>query len=268
VPQALQRIKSLGKNFFYLPIMSDKVIIFHYISADYPDSDRLLKFTGKLRMDARNAVQRIVAILVIVAGACGGDAVYAGPVYTYHGSFNLPIPAPDEPESEFGRGWMASAVIEVPDHHIITDLDINISLTHESLFDLQILLQSPAGTNVALNLAGNLAFIVRDKDGKLRPVGGSRDLLFDDEAQVSIEQASIPFVGPFRPVWSLSLFDKEDSFGLWHLQIYDAFYADTGTLNNFELIFTVPEPATATLLTLGAGLLLLLRPRRGSARSS
>ena len=232
--------------------MSDKVIIFHYISADYPDSDRLLKFTGELRMDSCSAVQRIVAILVIVAGACGG--VYAGPVYTYHGSFNLPIPAPDEPESEFGKGWMTDAIIDVPDDYVISDLDVRLTFTHENFIDLQIILQSPAGTVVVLNPALNMALL---------NIGGYAEIVFDDEAQVSIEQASIPFVGPFRPVWSLSLFDKEDSFGLWHLQIYDAWEWDIGTLHSFELIFTVPEPATATLLTLSAGLLLLLRPRRG-----
>ena len=95
-----------------------------------------------------------------------------------------------------------------------------------------------------------------------RESGGSRSLFFDDEAQISIEQTTEPFFGPFRPVWNLSLFDREDSFGLWRLWIYDVFYAYTGTLNNFELIFAVPEPATAILLTLGADLLLLLRPRR------
>jgi hypothetical protein len=211
-------------------------------------------------MDARNAVQRIVAILVILTGARGG--AYAGPVYIYSDQFNLSIPALDEPESEFGKGWMADAIIDVTDHFIISDLDVSLTLMHESLFDLQILLKSPAGTDVVLNLAGNLAFIVRGEDGRLTAVGGSGEMVFDDEAEVSIEQASVPFVGPFRPVWNLSLFDKEDSFGLWSLRIYDAFYADTGTLDSFELIITTPEPATTTLLALGAGLLFLLRPRR------
>ena len=203
-------------------------------------------------MDSCSAVQRIVAILVIVAGACGD--VYAGPVYIYSGDFNLPIPAPDEPESEFGKGWMTDAIMDVPDDYVISDLDVRLTFTHENFIDLQIILQSPAGTVVVLNPALNMALL---------NIGGYAEIVFDDEAQVSIEQASIPFVGPFRPVGNLSLFDKEDSFGLWHLQIYDAFYADIGTLDSFELMITAPEPATATLLTLGAGLLLLLRPRRG-----
>jgi subtilisin-like proprotein convertase family protein len=232
--------------------MSDKVIIFHYISADYPDSDRLLKFTGELRMDSCSAVQRIVAILVIVAGACGD--VYAGPVYTYHGSFNLPIPAPDEPESEFGKGWMADAIIDVPHHFTIHDIDVGISLTHTNVFDLQIFLQSPAGTVVVLNPALNMALL---------NIGGYAEIVFDDEAEVTIECAVAPLQGPYRPVDPLAVFHGENVFGEWRLKIRDWWPPDIGTLSSFELIFTVPEPATATLLTLGAGLLLLLRPRRG-----
>ena len=210
-------------------------------------------------MDARTAVQRAVASIAIVVGACGG-AVYAGPVYIYRSDFNLRIPAnPGET-----RGWMADAVIEVPDHFTICDLDVRLTFTHESLFDLQIILKGPAGTSVVLNPAGNLAFIVRGRDGRLTAVGGSGRWFFDDEAQVPIEQAGPPFTGRFRPEAGsfLEVFDGRDSFGLWRLRIYDAFYADTGTLDSFELMITAPEPATAILLLLGTGLMRLSNPRR------
>jgi hypothetical protein len=203
-------------------------------------------------------VQRIGVILVIVAGACGG-AVYAGHVHIYTGDFNLRIPA--EPDNS--KGWMTDAVIKVPDHFVISDLNVRLTLTHGSLFDLQILLQGPKGTHVTLNPAGNLAFIVRGKDGRLHAYGGSVEWFFDDEAEVSIEQAAVPFVGSFRPVEDLSSFDEQDSFGSWHLQIYDAFYNDTGTFNHFELMISAPEPATAILFTLAAALLGLFKPRRG-----
>ncbi len=211
-------------------------------------------------MDAPNAVQRIVAIVLIVGGL--SFPVFAGPVYTYSGQFDLPIPAPDDPKSEYGQGWMDDALIEVPVSFTIHDLDVRISLTHEALFDLQILLQSPAGTNVLLNPAGNLAFIVRGEDGGLTAYGGSVDWFFDDEAEVLIEEATEPFVGAFRPVWNLSLFDNEDACGTWRLRIEDWWHADTGNLDSFELIITVPEPATAILLLLGIGLITLLNPRR------
>ena len=207
-------------------------------------------------MDAHNAVQRIVAIVLIVVGL--SFPVFAGQVHIYSGQFDLPIPAnPDDT-----KGWMADAVIEITDHFTIHDLDVRISLTHEALFDLQILLQSPAGTNVLLNPAGNLAFIVRGEDGRLTAYGGSVEWFFDDEAEVLIEDATEPFVGAFRPVWNLSLFDNEDACGTWRLRIEDWWQADTGTLNSFELTITTPEPATAILLLLGAGLMTLFRPRR------
>ncbi|MBA7696671.1 hypothetical protein ES703_105322 [subsurface metagenome] len=197
-------------------------------------------------MDSCSAVQRIVAILVIVAGACGD--VYAGPVYTYRGDFDLRIPA--EPNSS--QGWMADAIIEVPHHFTIHDIDVGISLTHTNVFDLQIFLQSPAGTMLCLNMYDFREYF----EG-----ANYTNTIFDDEAEVPIEQAAPPFTGRFRPIepYKLSGFDGQDSFGLWRLQIYDAFYADTGTLNSFELIFTVPEPATAILLTLGVALIALFK---------
>ena len=207
-------------------------------------------------MDSCSAVQRIVAILVIVAGGCGG-AVFAGSVHTYRGDFNLRIP--EEPNGS--QGWMTDAIIDVPDNFTIHDIDVGISLTHTSVFDLQIFLQSPAETMLCLNMY--------NYDEYFEGADYTRTI-FDDEAESPIGQASPPFTGRFRPVepYKLSQFDGQDAYGIWRLQIYDAFYADTGTLNSFELIFTVPEPATTTFLTLGAGLLLMLRPRRGSARSS
>jgi subtilisin-like proprotein convertase family protein len=208
-------------------------------------------------MDTRSSAIRIVAafFLMMVFPSIG----FSDTVHIYSDDFNLPIPAnPDDT-----TGWMADAIIEVPHHLIISDLNVCLTLTHGSLFDLQILLQSPAGTNIDLNLAGNTAFIVRGEDDRLHAYGGSVEWFFDDQAEVSIGQATEPFVGAFRPVENLSSFDEQDSFGSWRLRIYDAFPPDTGTFNHFELIITAPEPATALLLTFGIGLVSLFKPRRG-----
>ena len=211
-------------------------------------------------MDSRNRTQWILAVLLGIGTL--SFPVVANEVYTYKGDFDLPIPSPQDPLSEYGQGRMADAVIQVSEPFTIYDLDVRISFTHESLFDLQIVLQSPAGTNVALSLADNLAFIVRGEDNRLTTVGGSGQWLFDDEAQVSIKNATEPFFGSFRPVESLSLFDKENAHGPWSLQIYDRWQAHTGSLESFELTLTVPEPATVALLVLGAGFAALLQPRR------
>ncbi|MHC4084469.1 MAG: proprotein convertase P-domain-containing protein [Planctomycetota bacterium] len=88
--------------------------------------------------------------------------------------------------------------------------------------------------------------------------------VFDDEAELSIKQAEPPFTGSFRPVepYKLSDFDGEDAYGIWRLQIYDAWDWDTGTLDSFELVITTPEPATAIFLILGASLVTLFNTRR------
>ncbi len=204
-------------------------------------------------MDAHSAVQWIVAIFVIVAG--GSFPVFAGPVHIYGGEFDLPIPAnPDDT-----RGWMADAIIEITDHFTIHDLDVRINITHTSVFDLQIFLQSPAGSRLCLNMYNPFDEYFEGAN--------YTQTIFDDEAGTAIEQAEPPFTGRFRPkaidaANLLEIFDGQDSYGLWRLQIYDAFYADTGTLDSFELIITTPEPTTAILLLLGTGLITFLNPRR------
>lgn len=206
-------------------------------------------------MDAPNAVQRIVAIVLIVVGV--SFPVFAGPVHIYGGEFDLPIPAnPDDT-----RGWMADAIIEIPDHFTIHDLDVRISITHTNVIDLQIFLRSPTEKIICLNMFDvyNLDKFPRDENYK-----DFKDTIFDDEASVFVRQAEAPFTGCFRPIepYRLSKFDGEDTYGTWRLQIYDAFYADTGNLDSFELMITVPELATAILLLLGTGLITLLNPRR------
>lgn len=212
-------------------------------------------------MDARITAQW-TAVLCLVAWFC--VPVFADTVCIYRADLNLPIPSPDDPESDFGKGWMTDAVIEIKEHFVISDLDIGITFSHESLFDLQVLLQSPAGTNVVLNQAGNTAFIVRGEDGRLTNVGGSGQWYFDDEAELSIEHAEEPFFGSFIPVWNLSGFDGEDAYGLWRLRIYDAFYGDAGCLSEAEIMITAPEPVTAVFLILGMVFAAALRPYRVS----
>ena len=175
-----------------------------------------------------------------------------GPVYVYSGDFDLPIPA----DTDSSQGWMADAVIEIPDHCTIRDLDVGITLTHTSVFDLQIFIQSPDGTTLCLNEYSFDEYFEGEN---------YTQTVFDDEAELPIEQGQPPFTGRFRPkvidpLNLLGVFDGQDSFGLWRLRIYDAWQADTGTFHHFELIITTPEPTTAILLILGIALLRLQNP--------
>lgn len=205
-----------------------------------------------MRMDAHKAVQWIVAIIVIVSGV--SFPVFAGQVYTYGGDFDLPIPKPDSSDPDISKGWMDDAVIEITDNFIVSDLDVRISITHTNVFDLQIFLQSPAGTRICLNMYDFREFF----EG-----ANYTQTIFDDEAELSIKQVEPPFTGSFRPIepYKLSEFDGEDNYGIWRLQIYDAWNWDTGTLDSFELVISTPEPAAAVFLILGAGLINLFKRR-------
>lgn len=197
-------------------------------------------------------MQGIVAILVVVVGV--SFPVFAGPVSIYGDDFNLPIL--DEPGS---GSVVTEAIINIPDYFVIEDLDVRISITHTNVFDLQLFLQSPAGTRICLNMYNLREFF---------EVANYTQTIFDDEAEISIEETEPPFTGRYRPkaidpLNRLEIFDEENVYGTWHLQIYDMFDWDTGTLDSFELIITAPEPATAILLILGASLVTLFKPRRG-----
>ena len=218
------------------------------IKADVPGSG--IKFINGLGMKARVRVQRIVLIFVGL-GACSLPA-FADEVYTYQADFDLKIPA----DKDASKGWMADAVIKIDYHLIISDIDVGITLTHSNVFDLQIFVQSPDGTTLCLN--------AYNPENEFFKGADYSQTVFDDEALAHISDAEPPFTGQFRPDASegLEIFDGQDAHGPWCLQIYDAYHHDTGTLDSFELIITVPEPATAGLLALGAGLMTLLRPCR------
>ncbi len=180
----------------------------------------------------------------------------ASPIYIYGENFDLRIP--DDPNATMG--WMEDAVINVPEHIIVDDLDIGIDLRHTKVFDLQIYLLSPSGTNICLNSYDPLMEYFEGQD--------YIQTIFDDEADIPIEQAQPPFTGRFKPKapYMLNVFDGEDVFGPWRLQIYDAYYADIGYLNSFDIMITIPEPGTVIFLTLGASLSVLLRSHRKPSR--
>lgn len=188
-------------------------------------------------MDSYTAAKRIALSFAIII--CSGFSAVAGPVHTYAGSFNLLIPA--DPCSS--KGWMGDpasrepkdAIIDVPDHFTISDIDVRITLTHTKAFDLQIFLQSPAGTRICL--------VMYNPYNEYFEGENYTQTVFDDEAEIPIEQGKPPFTGRFKPrePYCLSAFDGQDCFGPWRLQIYDAFWADTGRLNSVELIITAVE---------------------------
>jgi len=189
----------------------------------------------------------VLAIITISAAPCRSATT------VFLRDFDLPIPSPYDPDSESGRGRMADAIINITEHHLIEDLDIAVSLTHAAFYDLEIVLQNPAGTTITLNPSLNTAFLIQDITGSWS-VGGQNRFLFDDEAAIDIEHAVQPFDQPFRPPsgFELSAFDGQDAFGRWHLQITDVGTMHTGQLERIELFIISPEPTTVVLMAFGA----------------
>lgn len=182
-------------------------------------------------------------------------AVRADVVCTYTRQFDLRIPA----SAPATRGWMDDAIIDVPSHLIITDLDVSIDLTHSKDFDLQLYIESPSGSIVLLNQYNPFTQYFEGAD--------YLGTTFDDEAGTPIEAGSPPFEGRYRPLEGslLSTFDGQDAFGPWRFSVYDAYYSDTGRFHELTLTITVPEPATIALLLLA---LPLLRFRSAARRNA
>jgi subtilisin-like proprotein convertase family protein len=201
-------------------------------------------------MESRNSLKWTLAICVIAAGSIAGP-LHADHVYTYSRDFtNLRIPA--KPGDT--KGWMTPAVIDVPEHHIIFDIDVGITLAHTKAFDLQLFLQSPTGKRVCLNYYDPYSDEYFDGEDYFNTV-------FDDEAPLSIQDAAPPFTGRFRPrqAHTLSKFYGTDAYGPWQFQVCDMWFADTGSFQHFELTLTTPEPTTLLFLLLGG---LMLRRKR------
>ncbi len=118
----------------------------------------------------------------------------------------------------------------------ITDLNVNVTLTHTYTSDLIITLTSPGGKVVTL----------------FNRRGGSGDNLtstvFDDEATTAISSstARAPFTGSFKPEAALSGFDGVNPVGTWTLKVQDVARYDVGSIRSVSLgIGTDPSGASA-----------------------
>jgi hypothetical protein len=99
----------------------------------------------------------------------------ASSLYVYGDQFDLRIPA----DIDSSKGWMDDAVVEIPEHLTIVDLDVGITVTHTQVFDLQIFLQSPAGTRICLNMYNPFDEYFEGEN--------YIDTIFDDEASLCIK---------------------------------------------------------------------------------
>jgi len=123
---------------------------------------------------------------------------------------------------------------DMPNSVTITDIRMDINITHTYRADLDISLKSPAGTSVDLTSDN----------------GGSADNLyvhFDDAASESITDDDSDHTGALNdrsPEEALSAFDDEDAKGTWTLTICDDANRDTGKYYYATLYIDDTPPPT------------------------
>lgn len=161
--------------------------------------------------------------------------IQAGRSYTKAGTVALQ-------DATSKRAGVTKIAIDVPDSFVISDLNVNLSVDHTYVSDLQIRLIAPSGSSVQL----------------VNRRGGSQDglrVLFDDEATSSIGSVTGELSGSFRPEYPLSAFDGKNAKGRWTLEITDVARLDTGTFNSLTLQFNsaVTSATTSGTGTSGSG---------------
>ena len=141
-----------------------------------------------------------------------------------------------------------TVTMTVTENVSITDLDVNLNISHTFVGDLIITLRSPAGTTAT----------IVDRIGA--PPGtfgcGGNDILavLDDEAATTVESecaGSVPTInGSFIPNNLLSIFDGENTSGLWELTVSDNAGSDTGTINSWGIDYDYEVTAPVLDVTL------------------
>jgi subtilisin-like proprotein convertase family protein len=125
----------------------------------------------------------------------------------------------------------------------VLDVDVALSLTHESDADLILTLIAPDGTRRVL--ASQLGGSGQNYTGTI----------FDDEAATSITTGAAPFTGRFRPQQPLAQFDGLPANGTWKLEIQDFGPGGVGTLGSWSLILTLPSGFVCTACNVSAPVL-------------
>jgi subtilisin-like proprotein convertase family protein/subtilisin family serine protease len=121
---------------------------------------------------------------------------------------------------------------------LLSDLTVEVDITHPWVADLTLRLTAPDGSAIVL-VANN------GDDGD-----NFTNTILDDDAATSIldvDAGDAPFTGSFRPVEPLGTFYGSPINGVWTLTVIDSFGSDIGTLDSWTLDFEYqPEPSLET----------------------
>ena len=116
----------------------------------------------------------------------------------------------------------------------ISDVNVQMDISHEKISDLDIALVSSNGTRIEL-----LSDLGASADNRLAATW------LDDEATSKIDKANAPFTGAFRPEDGfLSDFDGQRPGGTWYLEVTDDSSVHQGTVNSWSLQLTTGDFST------------------------
>jgi len=174
-------------------------------------------------------------------------------VFSSGGSVTIPGVAPGSTSAGAGAPYPSTIVVSgLPTNAIIKSVTVK-GVRHSFPDDLDILIQSPTGTNVVL----------------MSDVGGSSDVTgqnytFDDAAAAGMADAALNATGTYKPTNfgasdtypapigavsqatpTLSSFTGNPN-GTWNLYINDGFAGDIGSISSWEITFTMPAATNCT----------------------
>lgn len=187
------------------------------------------------------------------------------------GSFAFPLTVPigSEIRKIKTQVFESNASADIPDNSLIgaasplevsavesTPLKISASahITHPKASDLTLLLISPDGTTVTLAQQAGGADAQGENFGADCPAD-ENDTTFSDEADVSISNASAPFIGEYAPLQSLSaLLENAPSTlnGTWQLIARDSAAENAGRIECWSLKISQIECQTPPVLNIAS----------------
>ncbi len=156
------------------------------------------------------------------------------------------FPSTSEPDS-VPDGGTATMTLDVPINLVITDLDVQVNITHTWVGDISVFLISPAP-----DLDTVLLFDTDPNDNG-QNLTNTR---FDDEATTGIAEGVAPYTGSFRPIDPLTTYDGLPAAGTWTLLVADSALDDSGVIQDFTLFITgtlaasdefIPHPSSLIL---------------------
>jgi len=167
-------------------------------------------------------------VMYTLKGGAISDA-HGTPGSAYVGHFNVAaptihrFPSKNVPISILDLATVTST-LEIPDSLTVTDLDVELDISHAWDSDLSAYLVAPDGTRVEL----------------FTGVGGSghnfTGTVLDGQASTPIGSGYAPFTGRFQPMGDLSNMDGLNAQGNWRLEITDGVEGDVGTLNSWAIL--------------------------------